>query len=504
MNVSRFILNLKRGICLAAAVVLTLAAVTTAYAAQDVPVMEQRVTDDVVVLYIGRSQGDESAAVRIGTEQADDAVIDGGSGEFPIVTWLLVDNSLSIGQTDRVKLKDLLSELVAGKKQNERFNLCTVDEHLQILVQDSQDYTELKTEIDSIEHSQHNTYIIDALSEVLDMESARAEPEYARVVVVCDELSSNPNGLTKEELNSRLSQTNIPVYVFGCGNGNAQKLNEVYALSRQTGAQSWTLSSLNNTLDVVSAMSKQEIPLRATITIPESLKDGAVKGIQLTFSNGATAAAQVLMPFSAAVIQPEPEPTPQSPSPEPVVTPAIEPAPAPAPETERSSPALIFVALAVLAAAVILIAIIMIMRRKRERLRIKSVSDEIQSGSSKTVVLTDDEDVSDSGTVVLVNDAKKLMLRLTDRINPDRHFECPLKGRVIIGRDNTNQIVLDYDRTVSHKHCAIFVSGSTFKIRDLRSSNGTYVDGIRVVDEAEIANGSVIKLGRLELGVNIR
>ena len=96
------------------------------------------------------------------------------------------------------------------------------------------------------------------------------------------------------------------------------------------------------------------------------------------------------------------------------------------------------------------------------------------------------------------------MLSLTDRNNPDRHFEAPLRNKVLIGRNSENQIVLDYDKTVSGKHCEIVVSGKRFIIRDLGSRNGTYLDGIRIVDEAELTNGSVIRLGRLEFGVDIR
>ena len=73
-----------------------------------------------------------------------------------------------------------------------------------------------------------------------------------------------------------------------------------------------------------------------------------------------------------------------------------------------------------------------------------------------------------------------------------------------IGRNAGNQIVLDYEKSVSGTHCEIFVEGSIFKIRDLKSKNGTYVGGVRVGDTAEIANGSTIKLGRLELIVEIR
>ena len=114
------------------------------------------------------------------------------------------------------------------------------------------------------------------------------------------------------------------------------------------------------------------------------------------------------------------------------------------------------------------------------------------------------ESGSGGDTVILVNNDSRLTLILTDRANPNRHFECPLRDKVTIGRSSGNQIVLDYERSVSGTHCEIFVDGNIFMIRDLNSKNGTYVDGIRIAGVAEFSNGSRIKLGRLELMVEIR
>ena len=106
--------------------------------------------------------------------------------------------------------------------------------------------------------------------------------------------------------------------------------------------------------------------------------------------------------------------------------------------------------------------------------------------------------------VQLINNDRRVILKLTDRANPGRCFETPLLGRVSIGRNPGNQIVLDYERSVSGTHCEIFVAGNVFKVRDLGSKNGTYVDGIQVGDTAEISSGSILKLGRLELTVDMR
>jgi pSer/pThr/pTyr-binding forkhead associated (FHA) protein len=40
-------------------------------------------------------------------------------------------------------------------------------------------------------------------------------------------------------------------------------------------------------------------------------------------------------------------------------------------------------------------------------------------------------------------------------------------------------------------------------IRDLDSSNGTFVNGSRIYDETEIRSGDMLKLGRVELRVEM-
>lgn len=496
---------LKNGCRIVTAALMVLAVTFVAYAAGDAAIMEQYVTEDSILLYVNHVGENLTAEARIGTEAAGSADLV-KADELSIVTWLLVDNSGSISNSDREKTKQVLSDLVAGRASNERFNLCTYhDDKLEILVQDSQNYADLKGQIDALEYVNQETFLTDVLDELLDIEKAREEPEYVRVVVISDGVDNNPGGLTREELNQRLKEQRVPVYTLGCQNkGNDQLLKEMYALSRQTNAQSWSLSELSDTLGVTQAMSGDELPVCATVTIPEKLRDGTSKGLQLTFNDGTVIETQVLMPFGSIT---DPEPATAEEPPTPAVDPAPEPEPISEPEPEQKSFfeenfKLVVAVLAVAAAAAVGLIIFFLLRKKREREKIQVVDPNLMDMGA------DETDIAESGgggdTVILVNNDSQLTLILTDRTNPSRHFESPLRGKVTIGRSSGNQIVLDYERSVSGTHCEIFVDGNIFKIRDLGSKNGTYVDGMRVGDVAEISNGSTIKLGRLELMVAIR
>lgn len=69
-----------------------------------------------------------------------------------------------------------------------------------------------------------------------------------------------------------------------------------------------------------------------------------------------------------------------------------------------------------------------------------------------------------------------------------------LGDRVVIGRDTSTECVLDV-KSVSRKHARIERRGSRFSITDLGSTNGTLVNGVRIVEETKLGSGDRIRLG---------
>jgi DNA-binding NtrC family response regulator len=71
-----------------------------------------------------------------------------------------------------------------------------------------------------------------------------------------------------------------------------------------------------------------------------------------------------------------------------------------------------------------------------------------------------------------------------------------------VGGASDNAIVLS-DRAVSQYHCRIEPSSRGVSLRDLDSTNGTWVDGLRI-GQQELRPGAVIRVGRTELRVACR
>jgi pSer/pThr/pTyr-binding forkhead associated (FHA) protein len=53
---------------------------------------------------------------------------------------------------------------------------------------------------------------------------------------------------------------------------------------------------------------------------------------------------------------------------------------------------------------------------------------------------------------------------------------------------------------VSRLHCRLRATGETLEVEDLKSTNGTFVNGQRV-DRAGLATGDRLRIGRMELTV---
>lgn len=73
---------------------------------------------------------------------------------------------------------------------------------------------------------------------------------------------------------------------------------------------------------------------------------------------------------------------------------------------------------------------------------------------------------------------------------------------ITIGRSETNSVVLN-DREVSNAHCEVTYHDGNVHVRDLGSTNGTFLDGVRV-RESKLAPEVRLKIGQHELRYEFR
>ena len=74
------------------------------------------------------------------------------------------------------------------------------------------------------------------------------------------------------------------------------------------------------------------------------------------------------------------------------------------------------------------------------------------------------------------------------------------KGENVLGRDADAQVYVDHP-SVSRRHARISIDSTSAVLEDLKSRNGTFLDGRRIEAPTEIHHGAIIGLGPITLTV---
>ena len=77
------------------------------------------------------------------------------------------------------------------------------------------------------------------------------------------------------------------------------------------------------------------------------------------------------------------------------------------------------------------------------------------------------------------------------------------EGEFVVGRGPECH-VRPNSELVSRQHCLLRIHGQELMVRDLGSTNGTLVNGKRLVDECALADGDTLHLGPLVLQILTR
>lgn len=92
-------------------------------------------------------------------------------------------------------------------------------------------------------------------------------------------------------------------------------------------------------------------------------------------------------------------------------------------------------------------------------------------------------------------DTKKIWLTITDRAGAIKDVEWDVEGSLFIGRSSICNIYFDDDR-LSKQHFVIEVTKMGCYLEDLQSTNGTFVNGVKVTNRRMLIDGDVITAGR--------
>lgn len=95
---------------------------------------------------------------------------------------------------------------------------------------------------------------------------------------------------------------------------------------------------------------------------------------------------------------------------------------------------------------------------------------------------------------------KTITLTVLSGPNPGRTFALP-RPRIVLGRSGADFEI--NDAQISRWHCALEVKGDVIRLRDLDSTNGTFI-GEERIRAAELADGTEFRIGTTTLRLTVQ
>lgn len=470
-------------------------------------IMEANTGETDIAIYVKNAGSDLSGiTVQIGTSESSRITCQSiEDSEFE--TLILIDNSLSIPQNARGRISDFLQNFINAKAGNEKIAIGVFSREITYLTGYTSDYNTLINAVEAITYQNQETYITDMLYELLSREYVTAPKDvYRRIIIIADGIDNESIGYTTDELNQLMKENTYPIYTIGCKTSkNNEELEKLFALSRLSGAGYFLLDSAEEISSIVSVLSEDKQIVKIVATPPADMMDGSRKSVKVNIQ-GQSVSIEMKMPqqVKQQEISESPESTEEiteETQEETVEESSVEETTIQENEDDlHRASALKFIVFVIVFWVIVAIAIIVFILirhfKKKRQMEIK-----------KTQILMTQrelelkEALADGHAIPLSGQQHPIAyIILTDIHSPGRSFRVPFNRDVVIGRSKTAcQIVLDYDQSVSGRHCEIYTMGSKLMIKDLQSSNGTFINGNRIFSDTELVSGNIITLGRLEM-----
>ena len=215
--------------------------------------------------------------------------------------YVLIDDSLSIDSKYRETIGQILQTLIDTKGENETITLATIDQKLHYLVQKSTDGEQLKQLVKGIVYEDLDTKVTDVIYSLCKELEAQPFDGLRRIVLISDGAEFSSVGFTRQEMLDEVEKLSYPIYTIGCTyKDNTKELEDMFSLSRMTGAEPIWLDEENDVQKIVNTINSCHNAIEVNVTIPDQLGDGTKKGVKLDFQTTegeVSASSEMEMPF---------------------------------------------------------------------------------------------------------------------------------------------------------------------------------------------------------------
>jgi hypothetical protein len=416
----------------------------------------------------------------------------------------LVDASGSIRADQFQAIKDTLTLIGGQLGENDNISIIDIgnETYTQPFVTGSEN---IQAQIDAIATRGEDTNLYESVTKSLSIFETHEDCHEKKVLVIfSDGEEDNVAGITLDEVVSKIEQSHIPIYTVAMLGlypaqryvDSAKVLGSFARLSAGGRHYIHTLDqAANETIsDEIVSLVQSSMIVNADLSGFSSDGNEMDLSLELTVSGVGTANDGYSISTAGLSAPPSAEPSTE-PSPEPSTEPPAESPTVNEDETDAPNNSLLFWIIGGAAAAILVgIILFFVLRRKKPAAAPPAPQP---MPFPRTEAMRPSVPPPPPGK-------PRISLRLTKiGLAEEAVYHAEFSGQIIIGRSSAKaSLAFPKDELLSAAHCSITYEPDGIILRDLGSTNGTFVNGVPVKDRYIFENDDILLIGSMELRVN--
>lgn len=113
------------------------------------------------------------------------------------------------------------------------------------------------------------------------------------------------------------------------------------------------------------------------------------------------------------------------------------------------------------------------------------------------------KEISDRTETLEVEMPPNVMVKLINS-KGEEEYSCELSSQIVIGKEGVdNDILIRGDKAVAGIQCRIYIDKTGYKLEDLGSANGTYLNDDYILGPVDIRDNDTLVIGRSEFTVKM-
>ncbi|MBR5596950.1 MAG: FHA domain-containing protein [Lachnospiraceae bacterium] len=426
---------------------------------------------------------------------------------------VLVDVSGSVTQSDLETTKEILKTLVDLKTNKDNLSIMEIKNEIEY-TDFSSDKELLLEQIQNIERTKEDTNLYLAIREGLKLLAEEEDCfEKKCMIIFSDGMDDQKNGILFEDVRDSIKNSNVPICTLAMlfkGNVKGEEApDKVMKSFTDNGA-----GGLHVRLED-SGMEAEEIATlfsqfsHSGLVAEVSLEGFETNGSQVELNIGMKAANENIQSDSYTIPSYEIASVLKVPVEE-VAEEVLEV------EEETKNSNYLFALLAGGIFLVVATILVLINKKKEGKSEVMEEAEEEQTGADEIEgnlakkqkpdnLQSQNQEETENGTSIEaeVQEAKSVLIELTEiGPNSNRVLKKQCTDMVTIGRRKNADLVIAEDLQVSGQHCKLILDGDGLYIQDLESTNGTFLNGVPLIEKTRLSQDDILFIGSFEYRIS--